>query len=98
MLYFRRVRDPRLEAVTHVDGSARVQTVSKATNTPQHALLTAFAEETGLGVLCNTSLNFNGRGFINRMTDLVDYCEQRDIDDMVVGDTWYSRHGASPVA
>lgn len=91
MLYFRRVRDRRLAAVTHVDGSARVQTVSAETNRPLHDLLTAFAHRTGVGVLCNTSLNFNGRGFINRMSHLVSYCEQRDVDDMVVGDTWYSR-------
>lgn len=91
MLYFRRVRDPRLEAIAHVDGSARVQTVSRTSNPRQHALLTAFAEQAGIGVLCNTSLNFNGRGFINRMSDLVDYCEQRGVDDMVVGDAWYAR-------
>ena len=91
MLYFRRVRDRRLAGVTHVDGSARVQTVSATTNPPQHALLTAFAEHTGAGVLCNTSLNFNGRGFINRMSHLATYCEQRGIDDMVVGDDWYTR-------
>lgn len=93
MLYFRRVRDRRLEAVTHVDGSARVQTVSARTNPKQHALLTAFAERTGVGVLCNTSLNLSRRGFINRMSDLAGYCEQRAIDDMVVGDDWYRRCG-----
>lgn len=91
MLYFRRVRDRRLAAVSHIDGSARVQTVSATSNPPQHALLTAFARQTGVGVLCNTSLNFNGRGFINRMSHLVSYCEPRGIDDIVVGDTWYTR-------
>ena len=61
----------RLGAVTHVDGTARVQTVSAATNERLHRLLTAFAERRGLGVLCNTSLNFKGYGFINRMSDLI---------------------------
>ena len=42
-------------------------------------------------MLCNTSLNFNGFGFINRMSNLVRYCQQRGIDDMVVGDDWYQR-------
>lgn len=91
MLFFRTVREPRLHAVTHVDGSARVQTVSRESNPPQHALLSAFAERTGAGVLCNTSLNFNGHGFINRMSHLVGYCEERGIDDIVVGDAWYAR-------
>ena len=77
MLYFRRVVSGDLGAVTHVDGSARVQTVSRERNTPLHELLSAFAARTGVGVLCNTSLNFKGLGFINRMSHLTQYCETR---------------------
>ncbi|WP_412737881.1 carbamoyltransferase C-terminal domain-containing protein [Krasilnikovia sp. MM14-A1259] len=91
MLYFRRVRSPRLGAVTHVDGSARAQSVTQASNPSVYSLLSAFAEETGMGVLCNTSLNLNGQGFVNRMSDLIRYSEARGIDDMVVGDVWYRR-------
>ncbi|OKI04827.1 3-hydroxymethylcephem carbamoyltransferase [Streptomyces sp. CB02923] len=92
MLYFRHVRESSgLQAVTHVDGSARSQTVAASGNPPLHRLLSAFAAKRGVGVLCNTSLNFNGDGFINRMSDLVLYCESRGIRDMVVGDTWYQR-------
>ncbi|MFH8802193.1 carbamoyltransferase C-terminal domain-containing protein [Streptomyces sp. NPDC017936] len=90
MLYFRRVLPSAgIAAVTHVDGSARVQTVSPSTNARLHTLLSAFAAERGVGVLCNTSLNFNGHGFINRMSDLVRYCESRGVRDMVVGERWY---------
>ncbi len=89
MLYFRRVRDRRLTAVTHVDGSARVQTVSRQMNPALHRLLSAVAEQQGVGVLCNTSLNFPGRGFINRMSHLVAYCEGRGVSDIVVGGDWY---------
>lgn len=91
MLYFRKVRSANLQAVTHVDGSARVQTVSRASNGKLHELLTAFGAEHGIGVLCNTSLNFSGHGFINRLSDLTRYCEDRGVDDMVVGDVWYER-------
>lgn len=91
MLYFRRVRDARLRAVTHVDGSARAQTVTREANRPLHDLLTAYAAHAGVGVLCNTSLNFNGHGFINRLSHLTEYCESRGIADMVAGDTWYQR-------
>jgi hydroxymethyl cephem carbamoyltransferase len=91
MLYFRMVRRPDLAAITHVDGSARVQTVSAEGNGPLHELLTAFSERAGVGVLCNTSLNFKGLGFINRMSDLVEYCQRRGLDDFVVGDAWYTR-------
>jgi hydroxymethyl cephem carbamoyltransferase len=91
MLYFKYIRDPKLAAVTHVDGTARAQTVSPADNPKLHALLSAFAQHTGLGVLCNTSLNFKGYGFVNRVSDLMLYCEQRGIDDVVAGDAWYQR-------
>ena len=90
MLYFRTVRNPALAAVTHVDGSARAQTVSRAQNALLYDLLTAFAARRGTGVLCNTSLNFKGRGFINRMSDLARYCEQRGVRHMVVGEMWFS--------
>jgi hydroxymethyl cephem carbamoyltransferase len=91
MLYFRKVTSPRLGAVTHVDGTARVQTVSRQDDPLLHDLLSEFATQRGVGVLCNTSLNFNGYGFINRLSDLIEYCEERDIDDIVVGSKWYIR-------
>jgi hydroxymethyl cephem carbamoyltransferase len=91
MLYVRRATTSDLKAVTHVDGSARVQTVTNESNRPQHDLLTAFAQRHGVGVLCNTSLNYKKMGFINRMSDLADYCEKRGVFDMVVGRTWFQR-------
>jgi hydroxymethyl cephem carbamoyltransferase len=89
MLYFRRVRSNDLGAVTHVDGSARVQTVRRESHQPLYDLLCAFAERRGVGILCNTSLNFKGLGFINRMSDLLVYCEMRGIPEIVVGDSWF---------
>ena len=77
MLFFSKVRSTRLPAVTHVDGSARVQTVYENQNRPLHRLLGAVEARTGIGVLCNTSLNFSGVGFINRMTELEAFCERR---------------------
>ena len=91
MLYFRTVRSPELNAVTHADGSARAQTVSRDSNPALHRLLTAFANRYGLGVLCNTSLNFKARGFINTMSELAEFCGTQDLDGMVVGDAWYQR-------
>lgn len=89
MLYFRTVTSPDLGAVTHVDGSARAQTVTKETNKPLHDLLSVFGERHGVGVLCNTSLNYKHKGFINCMSDLLHYCRTRGIGEMVVGDTWF---------
>jgi len=91
MLFFRMTTSTRLKAVTHVDGSARCQTVTPQTNGRLHELLSAFAERSGIGVLCNTSLNYKGRGFINTMSDLARYCMDTGITDFVVGDVWFRR-------
>ncbi len=91
MLYFQTVRSDALKAVTHVDGSARAQTVTREQNPQMHALLSAFRDKTGYGVLCNTSLNFNGAGFINRLSDLVRYARETGLDGFIVGDTFYRK-------
>ncbi|MEY2882085.1 MAG: hypothetical protein RLZZ15_4465 [Verrucomicrobiota bacterium] len=98
MLYFQRVRNPRLGAVTHVDGSARAQTVREAENPRLHALLTAFKAATGTGVLCNTSLNFKGKGFINRTTDLLGFADARGVAVVVINDRLLVRHSPKPTA
>lgn len=84
MLYTYRARTDALKAVTHVNKTARIQTVSCATNRSLHNLLVAFRARTGFGVLCNTSLNFNGRGFINQMDDLSSYVVSHGLDGFVV--------------
>ena len=89
MLYFQRVLSDRLQAVTHDDGTARVQTVNIQDNAKLHELLSAFSQLSGVGVLCNTSLNYPGRGFINRMSDLARFAEEKQIEGMVVDDRLY---------
>ena len=71
-------------AGTHVNGTARIQTVSSVTNRNLHELLIAFKARTGYGVLCNTSLNFKGRGFINNIADLSAYAVKHNLDGFVV--------------
>lgn len=89
MLHFQMVKNPRLNAIKHVDGSARAQTVAQVDNPKLHKLLSQFKEHSGAGVLCNTSLNFKGKGFINRMTDMVAYQQDRKFDGFVVHDKLY---------
>lgn len=79
MLYFRQHTTDRLPAVRHADGSARVQTVSRRHHGQLHDLLRRHSDLTGVGVLCNTSLNFPGRGFINRMSELLHFCSLNQI-------------------
>lgn len=84
MLYTYTARTDALAAVTHVNKTARIQTVSSSTNQSLYNLLVAFKLRTGYGVLCNTSLNFKGRGFINQIDDLSSYVIEHDLDGFVV--------------
>lgn len=66
MLFDHKVREAwidRLPAICHLDGTARLQTVSREENGFIYRLLEAFKQYSGVGVLCNTSANLNGSGF-----------------------------------
>lgn len=91
MLYTYRATTGDLRAVTHVNGTARLQTVTPDSNRRLHALLIAFKARTGYGVLCNTSLNFKGKGFINNLTDLDVYAAEHGLDGFVVEGRAYLR-------
>lgn len=84
MLYTRLVSTDALKAVTHTNGTARIQTVSSESNGQLCKLLEAFKLRTGYGVLCNTSLNFKGKGFINNITDLSSYTIEHGLDGFVI--------------
>ncbi len=85
MLHFQRVKSAALGAVTHVDGSARAQSVNDRQNPLICDLLREFRRQSGVAVLCNTSLNFKGFGFINRLSHLFAFARERSIDGLVVG-------------
>jgi carbamoyltransferase len=88
MLFVHRVhpewRD-RIPAVVHVDGTARVQTVSDDTLPHVAALLRAFEERTGLPVLVNTSLNTAGRPMVDTPREALELFGSAPIDALVLG-------------
>jgi hydroxymethyl cephem carbamoyltransferase len=94
MLYFARVNTPALPAITHTDGTARVQSVGPDSDPALRELLQHTSALTGYGVLCNTSLNYPGLGFINRASELFPYCQQNNITDIIINNTWYVRRSA----
>lgn len=75
----------RLPAITHVDGSARVQTVDAKRNPRFHRLLEAFKRRTGIGVLVNTSFNVRGEPIVCTLTDAYRTFIQTDIDILAIG-------------
>jgi len=74
-----------LPAVTHVDSSARVQTVAASSNPRFHALLKAFGQRTGVEVLVNTSFNVRGEPIVRSCEDAYRCFMHSGIDLLVVG-------------
>jgi carbamoyltransferase len=75
-----------IPAVTHVDYSARIQTVRRDTNPRYHALLSAFKKLTGCPVLVNTSFNVRGEPIVCTPQDAFRCFMGTDIDTLVIGD------------
>lgn len=72
-------------AITHVDYSARVQTVHKETNPLYHALLTRFKKRTGCGMVVNTSFNVRGEPIVCTPEDSFRCLMGTELDLLVVG-------------
>ncbi len=85
-----RVRAP-FPAVTHVDGTARVQTVSARDNPEFHALLRAFERESGVPVLLNTSFNLRGEPIVSRPIDACRTFAHSGLDVLVLGRSFVRR-------
>ncbi len=79
------VKRSEIPAVTHVDYSARVQTVSKKTNKAYYDLISKFKEKTGCPILINTSFNVRGEPIVNTPTDAFNCFMGTELDYLVIG-------------
>jgi predicted NodU family carbamoyl transferase len=75
----REERRHQIQAVAHLDYSARVQSLNAGQNPALHALLTAFHRHTGVPMLCNTSLNDKGEPIIDTIREAINFCLRRRI-------------------
>lgn len=75
----------RIPAVRHVDGTARVQTVSRAQNRPYYDLLCAFERRTGVPILVNTSFNTRGEPVVCTPRDALESFWTSPLDALVIG-------------
>ncbi|MET7718489.1 carbamoyltransferase [Streptomyces sp. NPDC005407] len=80
-----KVHRSTIPAVTHVDHSARVQTVTEGNNAPYHRLLTAFKESTGCPVLVNTSFNVRGEPIVASPAEAYACFMRTNIDLLAIG-------------
>jgi carbamoyltransferase len=83
---YRILREKRSEipAVTHVDGTGRLQTVSRFSNPLYHRLIRTFGERTGTPIVLNTSFNEN-EPIVNRPEQAIDCFQRTRMDTLVVG-------------
>nr|WP_235192553.1 carbamoyltransferase C-terminal domain-containing protein [Mycobacterium asiaticum] len=75
----------RIPAVTHVDGTARIQTVDQSADPRLHAAISRFAERTGVPVVVNTSFNTAGRPMVDTPRDALEVFGSSPIDVLAIG-------------
>jgi len=81
----------KLAAITHVDGSARVQTLERSMAPRLHALLEAYGRRTGVPVLLNTSFNVAGEPIVNRALEGYSTFRRCGMDILVAGSTMITK-------
>ncbi len=80
-----------LPAITHIDFSARIQTVHKDTNPRYHELLSSFKEATGCSVLVNTSFNVRGEPIVCTPEDAYRCFMRTEMDFLVIGNYLFEK-------
>ncbi|MDB4613664.1 carbamoyltransferase [Candidatus Pelagibacter sp.] len=80
------IKRSEVPAVTHVDYSARIQTVNKDTNNRYYDLILKFKEKTGCPIIVNTSFNVRGEPIVNTPTDAFNCFMGTELDYLVIGD------------
>ncbi len=81
----------KLPAITHVDGTARLQTVHKETNPKYHALISELGKESGLSVVLNTSFNVMGQPIVESPKQAIDCYLGTGIDALILGDYFLAK-------
>ena len=82
------VQRSEIPAVTHVDYSARVQTVNEKTNPIYYILIKKFKEKTSCPVILNTSFNVRGEPIVNTPKDAFDCFMGTELDTLVIGNCY----------
>ncbi len=87
MLLIAKVKKPNvIPAITHIDGTARVQTVNKEDNDVYYGLIEEYYKLTGVPVILNTSFNVAGEPIVETPEDAIRCCLATRIDYLVLGD------------
>ena len=85
------IKKSKIPAVTHVDYTARIQTVSENTNLKYFKLISKFKEKTGCPILVNTSFNVRGEPIVNTPKDAFDCFMGTELDRLVIGNCYLEK-------
>ena len=85
------VKRSDIPAVTHVDYSARIQTVHKETNAKYYKLLSEFKKKTGCPILVNTSFNVRGEPIVNTPEDAFNCFMGTELDVLAIGNCYLNK-------
>jgi carbamoyltransferase len=92
MLFVAKVKKPEaIPAVTHVDGTGRLQTVSRSSNPMYYDLINEFFKLTGIPVLVNTSMNVKGEPIVNTPEQAYNMILKTEMDHLVMGNYLVAR-------
>ena len=91
------VKRSEIPAVTHVDYSARIQTVHKETNERYFRVIEKFKEKTNCPILVNTSFNVRGEPIVNTPLDAFNCFMGTDLDKLVIGNCYLDKNNQNPV-
>ncbi|PKL90416.1 MAG: hypothetical protein CVV23_00765 [Ignavibacteriae bacterium HGW-Ignavibacteriae-2] len=86
-----------IPAVTHIDYSARIQSVSKETNPLYHQMITKFDEKYGCGVIVNTSFNVRGEPIVNKPEEAFRCFMRTDMDYLIMGNYLLYKKDQTPL-
>ncbi len=90
------IKRSEIPAVTHVDYSARIQTVHKETNSAYYKLISKFKEKTGCPILINTSFNIRGEPIVNTVKDAFRCFMGTELDTLVIGNCFLKKNDQDP--
>jgi carbamoyltransferase len=90
------IKRSEIPAVTHVDYSARIQTVDKNFNKRYYDLISKFKEKTGCPVIVNTSFNVRGEPIVNSPTDAFNCFMGTELDYLIIGDCILDKKKQNP--
>jgi carbamoyltransferase len=81
----------KLQAITHIDNTARVQTVTREQNEWLYDILTEMDRRTGVGVLLNTSFNVDGQPILTTIKDAFHVFQNSQMDGLLINDLLFSK-------